>query len=66
MSSFAPHATSVAITLPLLFLTWRLSGRFLYTYFSRKTTVVHEIGSLGEARPSDKKIKGTAVIIGGR
>ena len=68
MSPLVSQATvaTVGVALPFLYLVWCLSERYLYTYFSRKTTVVHEIEGLGEARPSDKKIKGSAVVIGGR
>ena len=68
MSPLVSQATvaTVGVALPFLYLVWCLSERYLYTYFSRKTTVLHEIESLGGSRPADKRIKGTAVIIGGR
>lgn len=66
MSSLVSPITAAAVALPFTYVVWRLSGRYLYAYFTRKTTVVNEIKDLGKARPESERIRGTAVIIGGR
>lgn len=66
MSPSVLSTTAFAIALPLTYVTWYLSGRYLYAYFSRRCTVLYEINDLGKARSEAGRIKGTALIIGGR
>lgn len=64
LSTLAP-VTAGAVLLPLALLAWKLTGRFLNDYFTRKSTILYELEHIGKARLDDKRIKGTAVICGG-
>lgn len=55
-----------AAALPLAYLAWRLSGTYLNDYFTRKCTVLNELEHIGKPRPDSGRIKGTAVVCGGR
>lgn len=66
MSSLPSQVAVGAVALPLALLAWRISGNYLNDYFTRKSTVLYELEHLGEARPDSKRLKGTAVICGGR
>ncbi|THH06443.1 hypothetical protein EW145_g4086 [Phellinidium pouzarii] len=50
---------------PVLLLAWRLGGTYLDRYFTRKLTVLCELDDIGNPRPDNKRIQGTAVICGG-
>ena len=65
---FSPQLAATACALPAALLAWRLGGSALDKYFTDKLTVLNDLDSLGpaHARPDDKRIRGTAVICGGR
>lgn len=66
-SLFTPAQVAAgAALLPLSFLAWKRTGTYLNDHFTRKSTVLYELEHIGEARPDDRRIKGTAVICGGR
>ena len=56
------------VVLPGAITLWRLFGSLLDKFCTRKFTVLYDIDHLGpaHARPDEKRIKGTAVICGGR
>lgn len=66
MSSFTSQVTAGACAIPLIVLAWRIAGNYLYDYFARKSTILYELEHIGEARLDSDRIKGTAVICGGR
>ena len=41
-------------------------GTYLRNYFTRRDTIVFDLPNLGKPREKGKKIKGTAVVCGGR
>ena len=65
---FPSHLTSADLLLfaaPLVFfLLWRFAGRLVRLYFIRRYTTIEGLPVLGLER--DQKIKGTAVVCGGR
>lgn len=65
---FSSQLAASACALPAALLAWRLGGSALDKFFTRKFTVLDDLDSLGpaHARPDDKRIRGTAVICGGR
>lgn len=63
------YLTSLAgavCSLPLLYGTYRLAGNALDENFTRKYTVLQDIDRLAHSRNDGQRIKGTAVICGGR
>ena len=65
MDNFSNLAAG-ACALPLLYAACQLGGNALDDYFLRKYTVLPDIEHLAQPRSDDKRIKGTAVICGGR
>lgn len=65
---FPSHLTSAGpllLAAPLvIYLLWRFAGRLMRLYFIRKYTTIEGLPVLGLKR--DQKIKGTAVVCGGR
>lgn len=53
---------SIALLLPC----WKIAGTLLHKYFTNKMTVLSDVPKLGVSRPDQSRIKGTAVIVGGR
>lgn len=53
---------SIALLLPC----WKIAGTLLHKYFTRKMTVLSDLPKLGVSRPDQSRIKGTAVVVGGR
>ena len=45
---------------------WNLGGGLLRRYFVRKYTVIDDLPYIAEPRPENQKVKGTAVVCGGR
>lgn len=66
MHSLYSQVAAGACAVPLAYLAWRICGKYLEEYFTRKSTVLRELEHIGEARPDGKLIKGTAVVCGGR
>lgn len=66
MSLSASQVTVVACAAPIVYLTWKIGGHYLYKHFENKSTVLNELKHIGKPRPDSKRIKGTAVICGGR
>ena len=60
------RSSLVVFTTFLLRLGWRTLGTTLNKYFTRKMTILLDLDSIGKSRPPSQKIKGTAVICGGR
>ena len=56
----------VAVSALLLTLGWRASGSALHQYFTRKMTVLLDLHEVGQPRPVLQRIKGTAIVCGGR
>ena len=61
-----PLQVAAGAAVPLASLAWRMAGKYLGDHFTRKFTVLHELEHIGVARPDNQRIKGTAVICGGR
>lgn len=55
-----------AVTALLLTLGWRTLGSSLHRFFLKKTTILLDLPNIGQPRPSSRRIKGTAIICGGR
>lgn len=66
MSFLSQHATAGLCAVPIAYFIWRLSGKYLMDYFTRKSTILYELEQIGKAREEDKRIKGTVIICGGR
>ena len=47
-------------------LGWRALGSLLHRYFLRRMTVLPDLPKLGQPRADSKRIKGAAVVCGGR
>ena len=59
-----PVKISIAlVALPIL---WRVSGTLLRRLLIRKLTVVEDLKNLGQPRLPGQRIKGSAVVCGGR
>lgn len=50
----------------LLTLGWRTLGSILHQFFLMKMTVLPDLPNIGQPRPPSLRIKGTAIICGGR
>ena len=46
--------------------TWRCFVFFLRRYLTRRSTILFNIPNLGLSRPEETRIKGTAIVCGGR
>jgi hypothetical protein len=46
--------------------TWRVCGYCLRRFFVRKFTVTEDLKHLGKARQDEQRIRGNAVVCGGR
>ena len=57
---------SAYAAIPAVYVLLRFLGKCLRAYLLRKHTVLYDIPKLGGPRPDEKRIKGTAVICGGR
>ena len=66
MSSIPSQIATGMAAIPFAYLAWRMTGKYLDEYFTRKTTVLYELENIGVARSDNQRIKGTAVICGGR
>ena len=45
---------------------WRVLGFFLRRFFYRKLTVLEELKQVGKPRSDGQRVKGSAVVCGGR
>ena len=45
---------------------WKIVGHLLHRYIVKNNTVVYDIPNLGVPRRDESRLKGTAVICGGR
>lgn len=54
------------LALPTGVVLYRLAGRLIHQWAVARLTVLNELKTLGIDRPQEKKLKGTAVICGGR
>lgn len=55
-----------ACAIPLAVLAWRFLDKYLDDYFIAKATVLKELESFCVPRPDGRRIRGTAVVCGGR
>ena len=60
------YLTGAACSLPLLYASYQLAGSVLDDHFVHKYTVLPDLAHLAQPREDSKRIKGTAVICGGR
>lgn len=60
------NLVGAACSLPLLYASYHLIGNVLDDHFIRKYTVLADLDTLAHPRSDDKRIKGTAVVCGGR
>lgn len=61
-----PAATAVTAAIVIGAVVYELGGRVLYELAVRRFTVLRALASLGKPRELQDRIKGTAVICGGR
>lgn len=69
------NAETTSLTVTVLLLTfpsfviaavWRFLGNHAQAYLFKKYTVVHELANVGKERVDQERIRGTAVVCGGR
>lgn len=66
-SHFTLTQTSVAALSILVFsLGWRALGSIVHRHFLRRMTILLDLPNIGQPRPDSQRIKGAAVICGGR
>lgn len=64
---FGSPKVLAAIAAPFLAVAaWKVTGSLLRSYFVGRFTVVKDLPNVGMARPDSERIRGTAVICGGR
>ena len=63
-----PHSMDLFTTacLVAVLVAWKIAGRLLRRHFFRKLTVVDDLHNLGLPRAPHQRLRGTAVICGGR
>jgi hypothetical protein len=59
-------ATTIASALVALYIVTLVTGHTLRAKSVQKTICINELKKLGQSRPKDAKIKGTAIVCGGR
>ena len=63
----ASPITVAIVALPIIVtVLWKVGGSLLRDYFLRRYTVVKDLPNAGTPRQDEERIKGTAVICGGR
>lgn len=65
-TSLARNHTTILACIILLFLMWKLLAILIHRYLTMKATVTYDIPNLGVSRPDEQRVRGTAVICGGR
>jgi hypothetical protein len=56
----------ISLALVAIPFVWRISGYLLRQFLIRRLTVIEDVKRLGQERARGKRIRGNAVICGGR
>ena len=62
----SPRTKTVVGASVATILVWRIVNKVIRDYFVRKYTIIPDLRSFGRSRDEGKRIKGTAVVCGGR
>ena len=63
---WSPKVLAIVAAPVVAFVAWKVTGSLLRSFFVGRFTVMKDLPNVGKARPDNERIRGTAVICGGR
>lgn len=60
------HSATFILLLPVLILFSRYFRVYVRRFLTTKTTILYDLPNLGLAKPDEQRVRGTAVVCGGR